>query len=63
VVPFDYLQMLWAALIGWGLFGTAPASTMIGGAVLIAASGIYTAYRERVRGREAAEARLMPEGG
>jgi drug/metabolite transporter (DMT)-like permease len=63
VVPFDYLQMLWAALLGWGLFGTAPASTMIGGAILIAASGIYTAYRESVRGREAAEARLMPEGG
>jgi drug/metabolite transporter (DMT)-like permease len=62
VVPFDYLQMLWAALIGWGLFGAAPASTMLAGAALIAASGIYTAYRERLRGREPSEARAMPEG-
>jgi drug/metabolite transporter (DMT)-like permease len=62
VVPFDYLQMAWAALIGWGLFGDAPASTMLGGAALIAASGIYTAYRESVNGREVNEARVMPEG-
>lgn len=61
VVPFDYLQILWATLFGWFLFASPPPATMIGGALLIAASGIYTAYREGRRGKEAAQARAAPE--
>jgi hypothetical protein len=34
---------------------------MLAGAVLIGGSGLYTAYRERARGREPVEARAMPE--
>jgi hypothetical protein len=34
---------------------------VFGGAALIAASGIYTAYRERARGKQPAEALAIPE--
>lgn len=61
VVPLDYLQIVWGILIGWFVFLAPPTPLMLAGAALIAASGIYTAYRERKRGIEPAEARVMPE--
>jgi drug/metabolite transporter (DMT)-like permease len=62
VVPFDYLQIMWATVAGWLLFATPPTPLMLAGAALICGSGLYTAYRERARGREPVEARAMPEG-
>ena len=61
VVPLDYLQIVWGITIGWLVFLTPPTSLMLAGAALITASGIYTAYREHVRGRIPAEAGSMPE--
>jgi len=52
VVPFDYVQLLWAVLLGWLLFGDHPASTTAAGAAVIVASGLYTVWREHVLGRE-----------
>jgi drug/metabolite transporter (DMT)-like permease len=53
IAPFSYVQLLFAGLLGFGVFGTVPgAMTLVGGAV-IAASGLYTAHRERIRAREA----------
>jgi len=60
VVPFDYLQIVWATLIGWAAFGAAPTGVMLAGAVLIAGSGIYTALGERRRG-QAAQAMALDE--
>ena len=52
VVPFDYLQLLWAVLLGWMIWDThAPGTTWAGAAVIIA-SGLYTVYREHRLGRE-----------
>jgi drug/metabolite transporter (DMT)-like permease len=51
VVPFDYLQLLWAVLLGWCLFADHPARTTWAGAAVIVASGLYTIYREHVLGR------------
>ena len=52
VVPFDYLQLLWAVLLGWMIWSThASASTWAGAAVIIG-SGLYTVYREHRLGRE-----------
>jgi drug/metabolite transporter (DMT)-like permease len=52
LAPLDYLQLVGAIILGWSLFSDAPtAGTLMGGA-LIAFSGLYTAWRERVRHRE-----------
>ena len=54
VSPFDYLQIVGATLYGWLLFSDVPTAHTIVGAILIATSGIYTAWREhRRRLREA----------
>ena len=61
VVPFDYIQILWATLFGWLIFGSSPLLSTLFGAVLIAGSGIYTAYRERLRGKVPTQAIAPPE--
>ncbi len=61
VVPFDYLQIIWATLIGWLIFAAPPPATMLAGAALIATSGIYTAYREGRRGKVPAGAAAVTE--
>lgn len=50
LVPFSYSQIVWAALIGAAAFGTVPDLYVGIGVLVIAASGLYTAHRERVRG-------------
>jgi drug/metabolite transporter (DMT)-like permease len=52
VVPFDYTQLLWAVLLGWLLFGSAPPETTWAGASIIILAGLYTLYREHKLGRE-----------
>jgi drug/metabolite transporter (DMT)-like permease len=55
VAPFDYLQIVGATVYGWLLFSDVPTINTIGGAGLIAASGLYIAWREhRRRVRQAA---------
>ena len=57
VAPFDYLQIVAATAFGWLLFSDVPSIYTVAGAGLIAASGLYTAWREhrhRRRLREAA---------
>ena len=56
VVPFDYIQLLWAVLLGWLLFADrAPVNTWIGAAVIVS-SGLYTVHRERKLGRDKVKA-------
>ncbi len=46
VAPFTYTQMLWAALLGYVVFGDRPGiATAIGGGIVIA-SGLYLLYLE-----------------
>jgi len=49
VTPFDYLQIVAATAYGWLLFSDVPTVNTVMGAALIAASGIYTAWREHRR--------------
>jgi drug/metabolite transporter (DMT)-like permease len=56
LAPFTYTQLMWAAGFGFLVFGTVPGPSMLGGAAIIAASGIYTAWRETVRARGAGAA-------
>ena len=53
LAPFSYTQLLWAGGLGFVVFGTVPGAAMVLGAAIIAASGVYTAWREAVRAREA----------
>ncbi|WP_404711447.1 DMT family transporter [Sphingomonas sp. MMS24-J13] len=61
VMPFDYLQIVWGIAFGWLITTLPPTPTTLGGAALIAASGIYTAWRESKRGYEPAQAQVVPE--
>lgn len=51
LAPFSYAQLLWASLFGFFLFAVLPDIWTLVGAVIIAASGLYTAHRERLRAR------------
>ena len=53
IAPFSYVQLLFAGLLGFGVFGTVPGAMTLTGGLVIAASGLYTAHRERIRTREA----------
>jgi drug/metabolite transporter (DMT)-like permease len=52
IVPFDYVQLLWAVLLGWLLFATRPPASTWTGAAIIVGSGLYTVWREHVLGRD-----------
>jgi len=47
IAPFDYSQLIWAVLLGWAIWNTAPTPQTWLGATIIAACGLYSAYRER----------------
>ena len=51
VAPFQYSQMLWAVLFGAVLFGDRPGPVLFVGLAIVAASGLYTLWRETVRRR------------
>ena len=59
IAPFSYVQLLFAGLLGLVVFGTVPGAMTLVGGMVIAASGLYTAHRERIEpGR-----RSLPPGG
>lgn len=51
VAPFDYTQLVWASLIAFFVWGETPRPTMLAGAAVVAASGLYIVYRETRRRR------------
>ena len=48
--PFSYAVLVWATAVGYFVFGDLPDIWTITGAAIIASSGLYAFYRERVRG-------------
>lgn len=46
VSPFEYSALLWAAILGYLVFGDVPPSTVWVGGAIIAASGMFILYRE-----------------
>jgi drug/metabolite transporter (DMT)-like permease len=52
IAPFSYVQLIWAGSLGYLAFGSIPDAWTITGAGIIALSGLYTAYRERLRAME-----------
>lgn len=57
IAPFDYVNMIWAALLGWFLFGDAPAAEVLIGAAIVISAGIFVIYRERKLGLDRTKAR------
>jgi drug/metabolite transporter (DMT)-like permease len=53
LAPFFYGQLLWVTVLGFLVFGNLPDTWTVAGAGIIIASGLYTAHRERIRGRHA----------
>lgn len=48
LAPMTYLQLLWAGLLGWIIFGTIPDSMSLMGMAVIAASGLIIAFKSRI---------------
>lgn len=53
LAPFTYTTLIWATIISWAVFGDTPPLTTVAGMALIAAAGLYTAYRENQARRAA----------
>ena len=47
LAPFSYLQLIWSTALGYIIFDGRPGLATIVGATIIAASGLYSAHRER----------------
>jgi drug/metabolite transporter (DMT)-like permease len=52
LAPYEYTMLPWGVAAGFLMFGELPSWNTLLGAVVVAASGIYNVYRERVRRAE-----------
>jgi drug/metabolite transporter (DMT)-like permease len=46
VVPFNYLSLVWASIIGYAVWGDLPTEGLVLGSVIVVASGLYILWRE-----------------
>ena len=61
VMPFDFLKLVWTAMLGYWLFTEIPTLYTWIGATIIFSSGFYIAYRESVVARERQRAEKLRE--
>jgi len=47
LAPFDYTSLVWALALSFLVFGTLPTQTMLIGAAVVIAAGLFVVYRER----------------
>lgn len=52
IAPFEYTTMVWALLFGWVVFGDLPTPTILLGAAIVAATGLFIVWREHRLGLE-----------
>lgn len=64
IAPFEYVSMLLALVLGYLVFGDVPTGTMLVGAALIVAAGLFIIWRERRLGIQRAGSRkvMTPQG-
>ena len=64
IAPFDYVSMLLALFFGYWIFAEVPTPSMLAGAALIVAAGLFIIWRERKLGIQRANARkvITPQG-
>ncbi|WP_319775634.1 DMT family transporter [Breoghania sp.] len=46
IAPFDYTTIIWATAIGWMVFGEVPGMSVVIGASVVIAAGLFVLYRE-----------------
>jgi len=65
VVPFNYLSLIWAAMLGFAVWGDVPTPSLLLGSAIVVASGLYILWRETLRSaaRRTLPARPATEGG
>jgi drug/metabolite transporter (DMT)-like permease len=49
VAPFNYLSLIWAAMLGFAIWGDVPTPSLLVGSAIVAASGLYILWRETLR--------------
>ncbi|THK38586.1 DMT family transporter [Ensifer sp. MPMI2T] len=59
IAPFRYTSLLWSIAIGIFFFTETPDRWMLTGVAVIVGSGLYTFYRESLRGRKAVARRSL----
>ncbi|MDJ0931217.1 DMT family transporter [Breoghania sp.] len=47
IAPFDYTTIIWATALGWVMFDEVPGPTVIAGAAVVIAAGLFVLYREQ----------------
>ncbi|WP_299474176.1 DMT family transporter [uncultured Roseibium sp.] len=57
IAPFDYVNMMWAIIIGWLVFSETPVPEVIIGALIVIAAGVMVIYREHKLGLDRTKAR------
>lgn len=53
VVPFNYLSLVWAIILGFAVWGEVPTPDLLAGSAIVVASGLYILWRETLRRRPA----------
>ena len=48
VVPFNYLSLVWAMILGFAVWGDVPTPGLLVGSAIVVASGVYILWRETV---------------
>jgi drug/metabolite transporter (DMT)-like permease len=49
VVPFNYLSLVWATMLGFAIWGDVPTPILLVGSAIVVASGLYILWRETLR--------------
>ena len=64
IAPFEYVSMIFALVLGYTIFAEVPTASMLMGAVLIVAAGLFIIWRERALGirRSASRKVMTPQG-
>ena len=57
IAPFDYVNMLWAIIVGWVIFSETPVPEVVSGALIVIAAGVFVIYREHKLGLDRTKAR------
>ena len=63
VVPFNYLSLVWAMILGFAVWEDVPTPGLLVGSAIVVASGLYILWRETLRRRPAVPAGVVPAGG